>query len=223
MMKNLFTYFLKQLTLSEPAIYNMMLGFIIGFIISRIYKVNIALNVSETLILSILSVGISFILLYNLSSLPFLIRFGRLTIKTYLILLYISGEIAILFYTILLIILYCFFFNNFVIISKIQYFLIIALLVLPFLSSISIFLSLLLTNGRLDCYTITIIYPIVVIPAFILSFFKSTLNPLWTFGIIIEDGFLPPSIIIILLMIIFVSIYLNVRITNYVRRKFLLK
>jgi len=58
----------------------------------------VSLNVSENLILGILSIGVSFILLYNSSALPFLMRFGNLRIGIYLVLLYLSGEIAALLY-----------------------------------------------------------------------------------------------------------------------------
>jgi len=66
-MKSLLAYFLKQSMFSEPAIYNILLGFIISLVVSRITNIIVSLNVSENLILSILSVGVSFILLYNSS------------------------------------------------------------------------------------------------------------------------------------------------------------
>ncbi|AWR95132.1 hypothetical protein [Acidianus brierleyi] len=211
-MKSLFTYFLKQLILSEPAAYNMLLGFITALIIWRIIKSSIALNVSEILILSILSVGVSFMLLYNSSALPFLMRFGNLRIGIYLVLLYLSGEIAALLYTTLLIILYCLFSNSLAIIDMIPFFTT-ALLVFLFLESISMFLSLLLTNGRLDCYIIVIIYPIVIVPTFIISFLKSSFNPLWIFGILIEKTTIQPSVII-LSVTISIFVYLNLRLIN---------
>jgi len=61
-------------------------------------------------------------LLYNSSALPFLMRFGNLRIGIYLALLYLSGEIAALLYTTLLIILYCLFSNSIAIIDIIPYF-----------------------------------------------------------------------------------------------------
>ena len=206
-MKSLLAYFLKQLMFSEPAIYNILLGFIISLVISRITNLIVSLNVSENLILSILSVGVSFILLYNFSSLPFLIKFGKLRFGLYLILLYLSGEIAALFYTLLLIILYRFLFSNLATFS-IPYFLITALLLFLFIVSISTFLSFVLTNGRLDCPIIMAIYPITVVPTFIFSFYKSEVNPLWIFGMVSENIPIPLTVGIIFLVSPIIFIYL---------------
>ncbi|ADX84902.1 hypothetical protein SiRe_0827 [Sulfolobus islandicus REY15A] len=206
-MKSLLTYFLKQLIFSEPAVYNILLGFIIALIISSTTKFDISLNVSENLILSILSVGVSFIFLYNFSSLLFFIKFGRLRLGLYLILLYLSGEIAALFYTLLFIILYRFLFSNPATFS-IPYFLIMTLLLFLFLVSISTFLSFILTNGRLDCPIIMTIYPIIVVPTFIFSFYKSEINPLWIFGMVSENISIPLTLGIIFLVSPIIFIYL---------------
>jgi hypothetical protein len=206
-MKSLLAYFLKQLMFSEPAIYNILLGFIISLVVSRITNIIVSLNVSENLILSILSVGVSFILLYNFSSLPFLIKFGKLRFGLYLILLYLSGEMAALFYTLLLIILYRFLFSNLATFS-IPYFLITALLLFLFIVSISTFLSFVLTNGRLDCPIIMAIYPITVVPTFIFSFYKSEVNPLWIFGMVGENIPIPLTVGIIFLVSPIIFIYL---------------
>ncbi|BCU68868.1 hypothetical protein [Stygiolobus caldivivus] len=199
-MRNLFIYFIKQLTFSEPAIYNILLGFIIALIISRLIKFDVSLNVSENLILSILAVGVSFVLLYNTSSLPFLIKFGKLRLEVYLALLYLSGEIATLFYTLLLVIVYSFL-SSISLLTFIPYFLVTALSVFLFLVSLSTLLSLIITGGRLDCYIIIAIYPMIVVPTFIFSFFESEINPLWAFGVASGKHLLNTAILLVLSVI----------------------
>ncbi|AGE70497.1 hypothetical protein ATY89_03710 [Sulfolobus acidocaldarius] len=136
-------------------------------------------------IITIISTGVSYVLMYNSTGIIFFNKFGKLNKTKYLFILHLAGIISSLIYIVLAMII--FYFLNY----KLNLYSTLAVSAFVSLSmtSYSNLVTAVLTKYRLNSWLLTGIYPLVVVVPYILAYiFRDSLNIFWHFVVSLENG-----------------------------------